>query len=59
MPLLNDNVQMSNAPPQAVHAPMAPSENTSLQSMNSMEMDPLISTNTTLIQIIILELNAQ
>jgi len=49
MPLLNINVQMSNAPPQAVHAPMAPSENTSLQSMNSMEMDPLISTNTPLI----------
>jgi hypothetical protein len=59
MPLLKNDVEMLNAPPQVVHVPMAPSQDTSMQLMNSMEMNPLISMNTPLIQIIILEPNAQ
>ncbi len=44
---------MSDAPPQNVHALMALSENTSMQSMNSMEMDLPITANTPVIRIII------
>jgi len=59
MPLLKNDFEMLNAPPQLVHVPMAPSQDRSMQLMNSMEMNPLISVNTPLIQIIILEPNAQ
>jgi hypothetical protein len=55
MPLLNNDVQMFNAPPQAIHAPMAPSQDTSMQSM---EVDPPINVNTPLTQIIIMEPDA-
>jgi hypothetical protein len=58
MPLLDDNVQVFDAPPQVVHAPTAPNQNMSMQSMNSMEMNPLINANTPLVQIIISELDA-
>jgi hypothetical protein len=44
-------------PPNAIHASTTPSENMSMQSMNSMEVDPLINVNTPLTQIIILEPN--
>jgi hypothetical protein len=30
MPLLDNDVQVFNAPPQAIHAPMAPSQDTSM-----------------------------
>ncbi len=30
MPLLKNDVQVFNAPPQAIHAPMAPSQDTSM-----------------------------
>jgi hypothetical protein len=53
MPLLNDDVQVFDAPPKVVHAPMAQSQGTSMQSMGSMEMDPLINMNTSLVRIII------
>ncbi len=38
--LLNDDVQMFYAPPQVVHAPPTPSQDMSMQSMNSMEVNP-------------------
>jgi hypothetical protein len=45
---------MFNTPPsQTVHVPTAPSQNTSMLSMGSMEMDPPININTPLAQIII------
>jgi hypothetical protein len=59
MELLDNNVQVSNAPPQAIHAQMAPNQNTSMQSMGSMEVDPPINANTPLAQIIISKSNAQ
>jgi len=58
MPLLDDDVQVPNASPQAIHAPMAPSQDMSMQSMSSMAMDPAISPNTSLAQIIIMESDA-
>ncbi len=58
MALLNNNVQVSDVPPQAIHAPTAPNQNTSMQSMGSMEVDPPINANTPLAQIIISESNA-
>jgi hypothetical protein len=59
MALLNNNVQVSDAPPQAIHAPTAPNQNTSMQSMGFMEVDPPINANTPLAQIIISKSNAQ
>jgi hypothetical protein len=50
---------VSDAPPQNVHALMAPSQHTSMQSMNSMEVDLPISANMPVIRIIIPEPEAQ
>jgi hypothetical protein len=50
---------VSNAPPKNVHALMAPSQDMSIQSMSSMEVDLPINANTSLIQIIILEPDSQ
>jgi hypothetical protein len=50
---------MFDASPQVVHAPMTPSQNTSMLSMSFMEVDPPINTNTPLARIIILELDTQ
>jgi hypothetical protein len=57
MPLLEDDVQVYDAPPQAIHAPMTPSQSMPMQSMGSMEVDPPISMNKPLTQIIILKPN--
>jgi len=46
-------------PPQVIHVPVAPNQNKSMQSMGSMEMDPLINVNTQLTRIIISKSNAQ
>ncbi len=59
MPLLDDNVQVFDASLEVVHAPTAPSQNMPMQSMGSMEVVPLISSNTPLIQIIISKPYAQ
>jgi hypothetical protein len=59
MALLDNNVQVFNAPPQAIHVPTAANQNNSMQSMGSMEVDPPINMNTQLARIVILESNAQ
>ncbi len=46
-------------PPQDIHAPTTPHQNTSMQSMNSMEVDPPINMNTPLTRIIILGSDTQ
>jgi hypothetical protein len=40
MPLLDDDVQVFDTPPQVVRAPMTPSRDMFMQSMSSMEVDP-------------------
>jgi hypothetical protein len=59
IPLLNDSIQVSDAPPQVVHAPMAPSQHTPMQSMGSMEAIPPINSKIPLVQIIIPKSYAQ
>jgi hypothetical protein len=58
-PTTSKILEVSNAPPLNYNVLMAPSQNTSMQSMGSMEMDPLISMNTPLAQIIIPESDTQ
>jgi hypothetical protein len=51
---------MSNATPlEVAHVPTAPNQHMSVQSMSSMEIDPPISMNTPLVQIIISKSDAQ
>jgi hypothetical protein len=63
MPLFDDFVQMSDATPlpspHVVHVPMVPSQHTPMQSMDFMEVFSPNNLNTPLVQIIILELDAQ
>ncbi len=49
MPLLEDDDQVFDAPPQAIHVLIALNQDTSMQLVGSMEMDPPISANTPLI----------
>jgi hypothetical protein len=61
MPLLDNDVQVSNEtpPPPKLYMFQCQNQDTSMQSMGSIEMDPPITANTPLIRIIILKLNAK
>ncbi len=59
MALLDNNVQVFDAPPQAIHVPTTANQNNAMQSMGSMEVDPPINMNTQLTRIIISKSNAQ
>jgi hypothetical protein len=43
MPLQEDDVQVFDAPPQVVHAPMAQIQSMPMESMISMEVDPQLA----------------